>query len=168
MRIYMITLRPFIFFICGWLITHPASAAAIVFENPIYKFYTVKGTFEDVKIDVRTAIINQGLVVDYRANIGRMVERTGKVVAGKNAKKLYLHAEFYTFCSAKLSRQAMELDPLNIAFCPYVIYVFERADQKGVIYVGYRRYTTLGPSMSQVALDDINALLDKIAREATE
>ena len=72
------------------------------------------------------------------------------------------------FCSAVLSRRMMAADPANIAYCPYVIYIYEPAGEPGTVYAGHR---VLGPAQapaSQAVLDDINTLLDDIVREATE
>jgi hypothetical protein len=64
------------------------------------------------------------------------------------------------FCSAVASRQAMEADIGNIAFCPYVLFVYEAADDPGTVVVGFRRLPEGG------GRDHINDLLDEIAREA--
>ena len=70
------------------------------------------------------------------------------------------------FCSAVLSRAAMEADARNIAFCPYVLFVYELADQLGEIHVGFRRLDEVGSPASKQALAKINSVLDEIVQEA--
>lgn len=109
--------------------------------------------FEDVREDLRLAIEGKGLVVDHESHIGAMLERTGKDVG--SARRIYLGAQAFSFCSAVLSRKTMEADPANIAYCPYVLVVYETADQPGIVHVSYRR-----------SLPEVEKLLDGIAREA--
>ncbi|MGY9032035.1 MAG: DUF302 domain-containing protein, partial [Rhodobacterales bacterium] len=68
----------------------------------------------------------------------------------------YDNAQVFVFCSAVLSRKMMEADPTNIAFCPYGVFV---ADTDGAVTVGYRHYP-------DGAMQEVQALLDEIAREA--
>lgn len=122
--------------------------------------------FEDVKFDLTNAIIERGLVVDHTGLIGQMLERTGADVG--STKALYRNAEYVVFCSAKLSRQMMEADPANIGFCPYVIFIYERADKPGEIVVGFREPPQRGSGESQKALAAIGALLKEIVTEAAK
>jgi hypothetical protein len=63
----------------------------------------------------------------------------------------------------------MEADPANIAFCPYVIFIYEAADRPGETVVGYRRpQAAAGSEASRKALADIDALLDGIVRDAVK
>jgi hypothetical protein len=130
------------------------------------KLYAVTGRYEDVKTDLTSAIVNQGLVIDFVGNINAMLKRTGADVG--STKPVYLAAEYLSFCSAKLSRAMMEADARNMAFCPYVMFVYEAADKPGEIVIGYRRPLGGASEASKAALVEIDALLDKIAREATE
>ncbi len=126
----------------------------------------VEATFEDVQQDLSNAIINRGYKIDYRAFIGDMLARTASDVGGKKA--IYKKAEFLQFCSAVLSRDAMEADPANIAFCPYVLFVYERVDEPGKVHVGFRRLDETGSEASKAALTKINAVLDEIVSEAAD
>jgi hypothetical protein len=123
-----------------------------------------KATFADVKQDVADAIVNRGYVIDYTARIGEMLDRTGADVG--STKKVYTGAETAQFCSAVLSRAMMEADPGNIAFCPYVVFYYERADSPGTVVVGYRPLDEAGSQASAAAKKQINALLAEIVREA--
>ena len=114
--------------------------------------------FANVVIDLEDAIVNRGYKIDYRGYIGEMLKRTAEDVGG--TKALYRNAEFFQFCSAVVSRKAMEADIGNIAYCPYVIFAYEAEADPGKVVVGFRRLPD-GPGR-----DDVNALLDEITGEA--
>lgn len=126
--------------------------------------YEVSAAFDDVRFDLENAIVNRGLVIDYVSHIGNMLERTGQDVGGE--KRIFENAQAMLFCSANLSRQAMEADPANIAYCPYTLFVYETADAPGTVRVGFRNLAETGSDASRAAIADINTLLDAIAREA--
>lgn len=134
--------------------------------TPGIAVYSVKGSFEDVKERVVTAIENRGLVLNYTARIGDMLERTGKDI-GRSAP-IYGKAELVEFCSARLSRDAMEADPHNIVFCPYAIAIYTLAKEPGRTYVSYRKLDMAGSPPSAKALRAVERLLEDIAREATK
>jgi uncharacterized protein (DUF302 family) len=112
------------------------------------------GSFDDATFAVESAIVGQGLVIDHVSHVGDMLARTGADVG--SAETVFDAADVFTFCSAVVSRQVMEADPMNIAFCPYGIFVAERAGQ---VTVGYRTYPE-GP------MDAVEELLAGIVREA--
>ncbi|MBN9670275.1 DUF302 domain-containing protein [Roseibium aggregatum] len=126
--------------------------------------YEVSGAFEDIRFDLENAIVNRGLVIDYVSHIGNMLDRTGSDVGSE--KQIFIDAQSMLFCSANLSRKAMEADPANIAYCPYTVFVYETPDKPGSVTVGYRELTKTGPEASKMAIAEVNALLDEIAREA--
>jgi hypothetical protein len=111
-----------------------------------------------VSADLQDAVVNRGYVVDYLGRVGEMLKRTAEDVGA--TKALYKDAEFVQFCSAVVSRAAMEADIGNIAFCPYVLFVYEAEATPGTVTVGFRRLP------AGEGRDDVNALLDEIAREA--
>lgn len=125
----------------------------------------VKSEFADVAQDVSDAIINRGYTVDHKSFIGKMLERTRASVGSD--KVIYRNAELVQFCSAVLSRKMMEADAANIAFCPYVIFYYEREDELGTVHVGFRRLDEQGSGASKAAIKAINSLLDEIIEEAT-
>lgn len=89
------------------------AGAALAQEATTYPF---DGSFDDATFAVESAIIDRGLVIDYRSHVGEMLNRTGADV-GSDAR-VYDSADVFLFCSAVLSRKVMEVDPLNIAQCP--------------------------------------------------
>lgn len=116
--------------------------------------YPFNGSFEDATFSVENAIVGQGLVIDYVSHTGEMLNRTAGDVGSET--KLFDAADVFLFCSAVLSRKVMEADPMNIAHCPYGIFV---ADREGQVVVGYRSYPQ-GP------MQEVQALLDEIVQEA--
>jgi uncharacterized protein (DUF302 family) len=143
-----------------------ALASASLAAAQDIKSLTKAGSFEDVKFELANAITERGLAVDYNGQLGKMLDRTGADVG--STKPIYKHAEFFTFCSAKLSRAMMEADPLNAAFCPYVVFIYEPAGAPGKITVGYRPPPKTGKPASDAALADIDQLLDGIIRAAVK
>ena len=127
--------------------------------------YSKRAKFEDVRDDLKLAIEAKGLVIDYQSFVNRMLERTGKDVG--SARKLYVDAQAFVFCSAALSRKTMEADPANVSFCPYSIMAYATAQDPGTVRVSYRRpWRADGSAASKAALKEVEALLDGIAREA--
>lgn len=114
------------------------------------------GSFEDATFAVESAIVGEGLVIDYVSHVGEMLNRTGADV-GSDAE-IFAAADVFLFCSAVLSREMMEADPMNIMHCPYGIFVAER---EGEVLVGYRPYPD-GP------MQKVEDLLAKIVAEATD
>ncbi|MGE5097545.1 MAG: thioredoxin fold domain-containing protein [Betaproteobacteria bacterium] len=142
------------------------TASSPVSSSPDIVVVPAKGDFEDTRDRLTMAIENQGLVVTSTAHVGDMLERTGKDL-GRGAV-VYRKAEVYEFCSARISRDAMEADPRNIVFCPYTISVYSPRDEPGKAYVAYRKPRPAGSARSVQALRAIGELLDAIAREAVQ
>lgn len=113
-----------------------------------------EGSFEDATFAVENAIVGQGLVVDYVSHVGEMLNRTGADVGSDT--QIFKAADIFVFCSAVVSREMMEADPMNIAHCPYGIFVAETDD--GVM-VGRRDYP-------DGTMDKVEAMLDGIIEEA--
>ena len=116
--------------------------------------------FADVAQAAQDAIINRGYSIDYHGFIGDMLKRTAGDVGA--SKELYKDAEFFTFCSAVVSRSVMEADIGDIAYCPYVVFVYEEAAMPGEVTVGFRSLPEGG------ARDQVNKLLTEIVDEAAE
>ena len=125
---------------------------------------SVKGAFDDVKERLTTAIENRGLVLNYTAQVGTMLERTGKDI-GRD-RRIYANAEVLEFCSAGVSRSTMEADPRNIVFCPYTIAIYVLPNEPGKVYLAYRKPLVSGSTQSMKALREVGRLLDAIVVEA--
>lgn len=138
-------------------------AALMLFAYPAHAqedltVYQTDAPFDDVASDVNDAIINLGYVVDYRGYIGEMLQRTAADVGA--TKPLYRDAEFLQFCSAVVSREVMEQNIINIAYCPYIVFVYETEAEAGTVNVGFRRLP------DGEGREKVNELLDGIAKEA--
>ena len=120
--------------------------------------YQTDAPYEDVALGVSDAIVNRGYVVDHQSMVGEMLARTAQDVGA--TKKLYRNAEFLQFCSAVVSREVMEENIKNIAYCPYIVFVYETDAEPGTVNVGFRRLP------EGEGRDQVNELLDEIAREA--
>lgn len=116
--------------------------------------YAFNGDFDDATFAVETAIVGQGLVIDYVSHTGDMLERT-KGDVGSDVT-IFEAADIFLFCSAKISREVMEVDAANISFCPYSIFV---TDTNGEVRIGYRTYP-------EGEMQKVQALLDGIVQEA--
>ncbi len=139
----------------AFLIALFLSAAQSAFaDEPILKTYD--GTFEDATFAVESAIVGQGLVIDYVSHTGDMLNRTGRDVGSDVV--IFEAADIFLFCSAVISREVMEADPLNIQHCPYSIFVAERA---GEVMIGHREYP-------EGAMKKVQALLEGIVAEAVD
>lgn len=143
------------------LVAVSASAEPAATEIVIH---SAKGTFDDVKERVLTAIENRGMVLTNTAHVGEMLERTGRDLGRK--RRIYSHAEVLEFCNAVLSRDTMEADPHNIVFCPYTIAIYALPNEPGKVYLSYRKPVTGGSGQSIKALAAVGKLLDAIVREA--
>jgi uncharacterized protein (DUF302 family) len=135
----------------GALCVATATAAQ---AQDIATVYPFTGSFDDATFSVESAIVGKGLVIDYVSHTGEMLARTAGDVGSDVV--LFDGADVFLFCSAVVSRSVMEADPMNIAHCPYGIFV---TDRDGVVMVGYRNYP-------EGAMQEVQALLDDIVREA--
>lgn len=118
--------------------------------------YPFSGSFEDAAFAVENAIIGKGLVIDYVSHTGEMLSRTAQDVGSD--VHLFDEADIFLFCSADVSRTVMEADLMNIAHCPYGIFVTHRGEE---VLIGYRSYPD-GP------MQEVQALLDEIVKDAME
>ncbi len=121
-----------------------------------FKTYTTDEPFEDVAFAVESAILSAGLVIDHVSHPGAMLERTRADIGSD--KVLFLAADVYEFCSASVSREVMEADPLNFNFCPYAIRIYEQPETAGTVTVSHQVYTG--------SMVPVQALLEDIVNDA--
>jgi uncharacterized protein (DUF302 family) len=133
------------------------AAGPVVADGEHVVLYESEYDFEETAFGVEQAIVGRGLVVDYVSHVGDMLNRTAADVGAD--VRLFDAANIYLFCSAVLSRKVMEADPMNIAHCPYGVFVAARGDGEETTLVGYRRYPA-------GEMQEVQSLLDEIAREA--
>ncbi|UWQ83688.1 DUF302 domain-containing protein [Leisingera caerulea] len=120
--------------------------------------HTTALPYDDVIFGLESAITNRGLVVDHVSHVGDMLERTRADVGSDVV--LFQSAQVFSFCSAQLSREVMEADPMNISFCPYNIFVAQLPGAQEVS-IGFR-------SFPEGEMQVIQDLLDGIVQEAIE
>lgn len=130
--------------------TSPLCAEAVV-------TYDSSQTFDDVVFALENSIIGHGLEVDGQSHLAELLDRAREDLGG--GTKVFDQAEVYSFCSGKLAQKLVIADPLNIAYCPYTMFVFVRTDMPEVTTIGYR-------TMPDGPLKEVEALLDAIARNA--
>lgn len=97
----------------------------------------VNGSFIEAKEALIMAIENRGLVINYTSHIADMLERTGSDLG--TSRKIFGQAEIIEFCSAKLSRRMMEIDPHNIVMCPFAISIYTLPGEKDRVWLSYRK-----------------------------
>lgn len=121
-----------------------------------FTYHTTNDAFADVAFAIENAIISKGLVIDSISHTGEMLERTRMDVGSD--KVLFLAADVYEFCSAAVSRQVMEADPLNINYCPYAIRVYEQPETAGTVTVSHQAFSG--------TMEPVNTLLEDIVKDA--
>jgi len=146
------------------LILTTGSGWSVRAENNGIKSFTFEASYEDAVFDLGEALTNKGLVIDHTANVANMLNRTAKDVGA--TKTVYKNGQVLEFCSTKLSRAAMEADALNMAFCPYSMFVYETTANPGKITVGYKILSGAQSPASKKALNDVNNLMEEMVREA--
>ncbi|WP_300437857.1 DUF302 domain-containing protein [uncultured Mameliella sp.] len=119
--------------------------------------YDTDQSFDDVVFGLENAILDQGLVIDSVSHTGEMLERT-KGDVGSDVT-IFTNADIFSFCSAKISREVMEADPMNVVFCPYDIFVIVRPETPDTTTIGFREFP-------EGEMKKVEALLDGIARSA--
>ena len=133
----------------------PAKIAMADEDAPWRAHYT-DASFDDAVFELRLAIEGRGFVVDNVSHVADMLNRTAEDVGA--TRQIYENADVFQFCSAALSRKMMEANPMNIAFCPYGIFVVQETGSDKVL-IGYRRMPA-GP------MQEVEVLLEEITREA--
>ncbi len=129
--------------------------------------YESDSNFEDTIFALESAVIGNGLTIDYHSHIGEMLSRTGADVGSD--VQVFEDAQIFVFCSAVLSRKMMEADASNVGFCPWSVYAYATPAAEGgeprLAFTGFRRM--VGPDTpADSPMHEIDALLDSIVREA--
>jgi uncharacterized protein (DUF302 family) len=118
--------------------------------------YALDSSFDDATFALESAIVGRGLVIDYVSHVGEMLARTGADVGSD--VQLFEAADVFLFCSAITSRSVMEADLMNIAFCPYGMFVADTGEET---VVGFRNFP-------EGAMQEVQALLEEIAQEVAD
>ena len=118
--------------------------------------YATDQSYDDVIFGLENAIIEQGFTVDTVHHVSDMLERTRADVGSDVV--IYETADVFSFCSATLSRKMMEANPMNIAYCPYNIFV-ARVTGSDETVIGYR-------TLPEGEMQEVQTLLDHLAKTA--
>ena len=136
-----------------------------------YRVHSKAAKFEDVRDDLRDAIVNKGFVIDYVGHFNAMLERTAEATGSTTAlgaKSPYRHAEYMQFCPSKLTHEAVSATPFAIANCPIAMFVYETGAEPGKIQVGYRLPVATPSKRMREVNEKLLTLLEGIAGEATK
>lgn len=143
--------------------SQPASNETAAPASSYMAHYTVEGSFEFIRDDVRNAIIERGIKINNVSHIGNMLARTADDVGA--SKQVFAEAEAIEFCSSTISRAMMEADPHNIVFCPYIITVYTLPEQPDTVHIAYRHPELVGDEASRQSLQAVEDLLAAIVKQ---
>jgi uncharacterized protein (DUF302 family) len=137
--------------ICAAIITGLVLTGAAWAQTAIT--YTVQEDIDDVLFTVESEIIGRGLKIDTVNHVGEMLERTGADIGA--TKQIFIDAQIMSFCSAVISRKVMEVNPANLSFCPYKIFIYATPDKPDMTTVGHDAFLEGEMQMVQDLLDAI-------------
>jgi hypothetical protein len=150
----------------------PAAAQEVVQHKEAgFVSYTIAANYSDVAFDMEDAITAEGLLLDWTGFVNKMLESTAEAVgavAADGSKSPFTDSNYWHFCSGKLTHDAVDADPANVAICPYIVFAYATRAAPGMVTVGYRRPLALTDvsEKSTAALGKIEELLDRIVRRA--
>jgi uncharacterized protein (DUF302 family) len=126
------------------------------------------GDFDDVRMDLNSAILATGVTIQSQGNIAAMLGKTASDLGA--TETVYARAEFVAICSAHFSRTLMEADPTNVAFCPFTVFAYEAKAKPGEIVVGYRpvQVPASQGERAKAAADAVNKLLAGIVEQTVK
>lgn len=130
-----------------------------------YYLASSENSFEDVVADLEDAIVNQGLVIDFNGHSGDMLDRTAEALETESPLAA---AQYFNFCSAKLTHAAIAASAENMAICPYVVFAYQLETEPDTVHLGYRRPIGASGEASEQVLADIETLLKSLVDEASE
>ena len=99
-----------------------------------YTSQVVDDSIDNVTFSLESAILDAGLTIDFTSHTGDMLART-MVDVGSDVE-LFTEATLFNFCSATVSRQVIEADINNIAFCPYAVFAYATPDNPDQTIIG--------------------------------
>jgi len=116
--------------------------------------YSTQGEYHNVKQDLVDAIESYGMVVSYTAHAAAMLERTAGAVG---------FADILLFCKANTTYDLTLANPHNIVLCPYAIAVYSLREEKGRVYVSFRK-----PNLDIPEWAVVHQLLEEIVSEVID
>jgi len=119
----------------------------------------VSDSYEGMMFAVESSINDQGLAIESISNVGNMLSRSTDDVS--TTENIYIDASVFNFCSSDLTREAVTIDPTNIVYCPYRIYVFTTQKKPDETTIG-------APIYMYPEMDAVNNLLRDIIINASK
>jgi hypothetical protein len=123
----------------------------------------VEGAYADVASEVRTAIEGKGINIAHVMPASDMLHRTAEAFGYSD--DVYLHAETYEFCSARISQKLSRINPDNIVLCPFTISVYVVKDDPEHVRLSYR--VPIGKPGTGKAAVEVEQLIESILNDAT-
>lgn len=148
----------FRFLILSIILFNPLAA----FEDPIVT-RKVEGGFKEVSNSVREAIIGKGINIAHVLSASQMLTRTESAFGYKSG--VYVNAEIYEFCSARISHKLSRAHPDNIVLCPFTISVYTVRDEPGMVRLSY--LIPAGRPGTEEIIEEVVALIESILEDAT-
>ena len=87
-------------------------------EDPIVT-HKIEGNIQEVSNNVRAAIIGKGINITHVLPASQMLHRTESAFSYDSG--VYVDAEIYEYCSARISHMLSRAHPDNIILCPFTI-----------------------------------------------
>jgi len=131
-------------------------------EDPIVT-HKIEGGFQEVSNSVRAAIIGKGINIAHVLQASQMLHRTESAIGYHSG--VYVEAEIYEFCSARISHMLSRAHPDNIVLCPFTIGVYTVKDEPGMVRLTYR-IPTGRPGTEKIVEEGV-ALIESIIEDAT-
>jgi len=85
---------------------------------------------------VRAVIIGKGINIAHVLPASQMLHRTESAFGYESG--VYVDAEIYEFCSARISHMLSRAHPDNIVLCSFTISVYTVKDEPGMVRLTYR------------------------------
>jgi uncharacterized protein (DUF302 family) len=121
--------------------------------------------YEDVREDLLMAIEAQGFIVGAIGDLGMMLSRSAPDFGHAS---VYLHAEYLNFCPTSIAHALAAADPVNLAYCPFQMVIYETVATPGTIVVGYRHPGADGNARTRAILADAERVFADIAKAAVK
>ncbi len=123
----------------------------------------VKGVFPEIAGNIHMAITGKGINVAHILPASTMLRRTGPAYGYGN--DVYLDAQIFEFCSARISHLLSRADPENIVLCPFTISIYVLRKDPAHVRITYQK--PVGKPGSEEIVKEIVALIESIISDAT-
>jgi uncharacterized protein (DUF302 family) len=161
---YLVTV--FIYFALSSLLLEPKPAVGATAADGWVRIVIVNDEFDSAVSFLKSSIEEEGLTIANEGDVADMMSRTKNVV--DEPVTVYEKAHIFQFCSAKLGFKLFAAAPETLAACPLTIFAYELKGKAGNVYIGYRRPPKTTNERVDAAFNEVEALLARIVKRATE